>query len=108
LIKPTIGRVVLYNAGTEQRVPALISFVHSHQCINIGGFKEGGQAFAKQSVTLVQGDEPCGLGQAEWMDYQKMQVAKSDAPRDPEPPVLTEETAKKENLGKHKSKKKTA
>jgi len=81
MIKPTIGRVVLFkrNREQEQAMPALISYVHSDTMINIGGFDSNGIPFSQTSVTLVQGDTPVpetGF-YAEWMPYQKEQAAKA-------------------------------
>lgn len=80
MIKPTIGRVVLFNDGvSDQRVPALISYVHGDTCINVGGFDQNGQPFSHTSVVLCQeeGDE-CNVGCAEWMPYQKTQAEKHE------------------------------
>lgn len=78
MIKPTIGRVVLYKFDTsEDRWPALVCFVHSDTLINIGGFDHQCNAFGKSSVTLAQ-DRPAEIGEAEWMPYQKGQAAKAE------------------------------
>jgi len=79
-IKPTIGRVVLFNDGvSDQRVPALITYVHNDSCINIGGFDQNGNAFGRTSVVLCQGESECIVGSAEWMSYQKEQAEKDAA-----------------------------
>lgn len=79
MIKPTIGRVVLYNDGnSSQRVPAFITYVWSDNMINIGGFDFNGDAFGQTSVHLCKDNEECFIGQAEWMPYQKEQAAKHD------------------------------
>ncbi len=83
MIKPTIGRVVLFNDGISiQRVPALITYVHSDECINIGGFDQNGAPFSRTSVNLIQDDQNCYVGSAEWMDYQKGQQVKADLESD--------------------------
>lgn len=79
MIKPTIGRMVLFNDGaSDQRVPAQICYVHSDTCINIGGFDQGGMPFSRTGVDLIQDDEACHIGAAEWMDYQKSQAEKTE------------------------------
>ena len=85
MIKPTIGRVVLYYAPGEyaakhQPRPAMICYVHSDAMINVGGFDSNGHGFQATSVKLVQDDEPRpDYGHAEWMPYQKGQAAKTEA-----------------------------
>jgi len=74
MIKPTIGRTVLFNNGSAQRVPATICFVHSDDIINIGGFTSNGTPFARTSIKLCQNDEECQKNDAEWMPYQKQQA----------------------------------
>lgn len=91
MIKPTIGRVVLvYRPGkSDQFEPALISYVWSDTCINVGGFDRNGNPFRETSLFLnqdisvdpitppkLEGDE--GLEPfACWMPYQKAQAAKA-------------------------------
>lgn len=104
MIKPTIGRVVLFHPGVDFKgcvavvgnpLPALISHVWSDSCINIGGFDANGVPFAATSVFLHQGDgDRPGAQFAEWMPYQKVQVAKeattlADAPKPPTAPRVT-------------------
>lgn len=76
MIKPTIGRVVLYNNGKEQRNPALVTYVWSDEMVNLVVFSENGLPYAKTSVTLIQ-DGECGINQCEWMPYQKEQALKN-------------------------------
>lgn len=85
MIKPTVGRVVLYRPGRSftgqyngQLLAALITHVWSETCINIGGFDACGNPFAQTSVYLKQDDSPApGDSYAEWMPYQKGQAEKS-------------------------------
>lgn len=80
MIKPTIGRVVLYkDPDSEQPVPALITYVYSDRMINIGGFNKHGTPFCRTSVTLCQDDERPDNYDAFWMPYQKEVAAKSAA-----------------------------
>lgn len=79
MIVPTIGRVVLVHRGlSDQAEPALISYVFTPRCINVGGFDRAGTPFAATSLQLVQDDEvPTNPKYyAEWMPYQKAAAAK--------------------------------
>lgn len=79
MIKPTIGRVVLVHRGqSDQAEPALICYVHSDRCINVGGFDRNGYPFVFTSLQLLQ-DEDVAINAnayAEWMPYQVAQAAK--------------------------------
>ncbi len=76
MIKPTIGRVVLYNTGrSDQRSPATISYVWPDGRINIGYLYRDGNPGNASKVTLIQEGE-CPEGCAEWMEYQKIQARK--------------------------------
>lgn len=86
MIKPSIGRVVLFWPGPPvhsevQPMPALVAFVHSDRLINVGGFDMNGNPIKATSVTLLQDDDvPPSVGPyAEWMPYQKGQAAKTEA-----------------------------
>ncbi len=81
MISPTIGRVVLVQRGvSKQAEPALVSYVHSDTCINVGGFDFNGNPFSLTSLQLLQDDDkPIGTVYAEWMPYQKGQAAKTEA-----------------------------
>ncbi len=80
MIKPTIGRVVLFRHSASQSdpYPALVTKVWGDQCINLAGFNDGGTQFSASSCRLIQDDEPApAVGPyAEWMPYQKTQAAK--------------------------------
>lgn len=86
MIKPTIGRVVLVFARAtaldkRQPEPALVTYVHSDTYINVGGFDRDGKVFGLTSVYLVQDESPPlpeGSLRAEWMPFQKGQVAKTE------------------------------
>ena len=73
-MKPTIGRVVIYNTTEEdkasagknfdnvvQQLPAIIVNVWSDTCINVRVFSDGGGMLWKTSIN--QGDQP---GQWNW------------------------------------------
>jgi len=87
MISPTIGRVVLVHASVtardagSQAMPALVVYVHSDRCINVGGFDSSGGPFSYCSLMLLQDDDAApALGPfAEWMPYQKGQAAKTEA-----------------------------
>lgn len=83
MIKPTIGRVVLYHQqlgyapAAKDPIPALVCFVHNDREINVGGFNELGYPISGTHVTLLQDDDPVpdSGAYARWMDYQKAQAA---------------------------------
>jgi hypothetical protein len=85
MIKPTIGRVVLIRRpenASQHPEAGLVTFVHHDTMINVAGFDHNGVPFARTSVFLDQGDEPCPQWalrstRAEWMPYQKGQAAKT-------------------------------
>lgn len=84
MIKPTIGRVVLFTpAGAkpeDQKQAALVAHVWSDTCVNLAIFDENGAAYNKTSVLLIQDDAPVPTGgfYCEWMPYQKGQAAKTE------------------------------
>lgn len=75
MITPTIGRVVWVTRPglSDQKEPALISYVYGDRMINVGGFDRSGTPFCATSVPLIQDDEPAPESgtYAEWMPYQK-------------------------------------
>lgn len=87
MIKPTVGRVVLYKphsherfAGDDgsQRWPALVTNVWSDTCVNLAVFDpNGNSAGGRTSVFLAQ-DQDAQDGWCEWMPYQKGQAAKTE------------------------------
>lgn len=83
MIKPTIGRVVLFklNQHQSQPFPALVCAVHSDKRINVAGFDDLGNPIKFMNVPLLQDDDPVPQGgfYAEWMPYQKEQAAKDEA-----------------------------
>jgi hypothetical protein len=91
LIKPTVGRVVLFMAGAAvlpgfakpsegEPCAALVARVWSDRCVNLSVFDANGVPFHFTSVKLLQEDDvaPEGLMHAKWMDYQKGQAAKAE------------------------------
>ncbi len=89
MIKPSIGRVVLFwpsesdlmsgiESGGDQPLDAHVCHVHSDRMINIGGFDANGKPFARTSVQLLQDDDvaPENDRYACWMDYQKQVAAR--------------------------------
>jgi hypothetical protein len=83
MIKPTIGRIVWYhplNSTPEQQpLAAIIVYVWSDTCVNLGIFSPEGLADHVTSVSLYQGDGPKPYEQyAEWMPYQQGQAAKTE------------------------------
>lgn len=97
MVKPTIGRVVLVYRGSDsesdQFEPAIITYVHSDDAINVGGFDMHGVPFRITMLELVQdpiSDDPCtdDLGDAPfacWMPYQRARSTKDPEPVDTSP-----------------------
>ncbi len=76
MIKPTIGRVVLYNDGiSDQMVPGTICYVHNDELINITACDHIGNPIGRIKVTLIPNGIP-NEGQAGWMPYQLNQAKK--------------------------------
>ena len=90
MIKPTVGRVVLFTpaAGESdlaenkgQPLAAIIAYVHSDNLVNLAVFDANGRAANRTSVPLIQDDalkSPTGY-YCEWMEYQKGQAAKTES-----------------------------
>lgn len=73
MIKPTIGRVVLYHDPlmSDQPMPAIVCYVWSDHCVNLAIFDGNGGATGKTSVSLVQPEsERPASPHATWMPYQ--------------------------------------
>ena len=91
MIKPTVGRIVLYRpAGVNDRalarnggepLAAMVVCVHGDSCVNLVVFDATGCAWPKLSVRLVQPHEPIenDTPHCHWMDYQLGQAAKVEA-----------------------------
>jgi hypothetical protein len=87
MIKPTVGRVVLYTPQKVDGFPysatqlaAIVVYVHSDKLINLTVFDSNGGSYRVYSVDLIQDvDEKPEHGRyAEWMPYQKGQAAKTE------------------------------
>jgi hypothetical protein len=90
MIKPTIGRIVWYNAhavdplySPKQLLAAIVTAVHSDTCVNLAVFgADGSGPRGRTSVTLDQAfDEGSTLapGTCGWMPFQKKQAEKHAA-----------------------------
>jgi hypothetical protein len=83
MIKPTIGRVVLFKRADapNQEFPAIICYVHSDRMVNLAIWDANGNPVPQTSVSLLQDDDrPAGDAfWCEWMPYQKGQAAKTEA-----------------------------
>lgn len=94
MIKPTVGRVVLYTpcefdkqghnamaAYNNVKLAAIITCVHSDRMINVVVFDANGKPNGICSVNLIQDDDPIPTTgrYCEWMEYQKSQAAKTEA-----------------------------
>jgi len=93
IIKPTIGRKILYlpsprelahemvqftEAGKPpQPFDANIVYVWSDTCVNLLVTDHAGNVYRRSSVSVNAGGGV--LPRAEWMDYQKGQAAKTEA-----------------------------
>lgn len=83
MIKPTVGRIVLFHAGGkhEQTNAAIIAAVIDDNTVNLAAFDEFGSLYPQIGILLVQdGAKPPHAGSAwcEWMPYQKGQAAKTE------------------------------
>lgn len=100
MIKPTVGRVVLYiprkddpcyNMG--QPLSASIAHVHNDRLINIGFLARSGEHCNRESVILLQEGDPVPEDPyCRWMDYQLGQAAKTERA---EQKLSAEEASKK-------------
>lgn len=86
MIKPTIGRVVLFwdrspdRPAQSQAHAALVAFVHSDTMVNLSVFDAEGHPFSQTSVRLLGDNEEAPNGPyCEWMPFQKGQAAKTEA-----------------------------
>ena len=80
MIKPTVGRIVLYVPASYDslaydagdKLPAIITKVWSDRCVNLAVFDADGKHVAKTSVGLAQPEDatPSGGGFCEWMPYR--------------------------------------
>lgn len=91
MIKPTVGRVVLFvprvsdyswgyclSAGKQHA--AVVAEVHSDRLVNLSVLDRNGKQFGRTSVVLRQAeDEIPGGDYCEWMPYQLGQAAKTEA-----------------------------
>lgn len=88
MIKPSIGRVVWFTPGktdsalnfSNQKLAALVTYVHSDRCVNLAVFDANGNGFSRTSVTLLQDEDVGNEGgyYAEWMPYQIGQAKKAE------------------------------
>jgi hypothetical protein len=89
VIKPTVGRVVLYHPAANaaeggfasaETCAAIVAHVWSDNCVNLAVFDANGVAHSRTSVYLLQdGNERPSSSYCEWMPYQKGQAAKTEA-----------------------------
>jgi hypothetical protein len=87
MIKPTVGRVVLFQPHKPIELPlrdqpfaATISYVWGDRMVNLSYVDQNGTAGNATSVALLQDDDvPSDRGYfAYWMPHQKVQAAKAD------------------------------
>jgi len=85
MIKPSVGRIVLYRAaGSDPAADphaALVVGVIDDRTVNLAIFNADGAHYQGTAVPLLQDDDkpPEGVGYAEWMVYQKGQANKAEA-----------------------------
>lgn len=89
MIKPTVGRVVLFHPAKGDEhfedqgagpFAAMVCAVHSDFLINVVAFNAYGESEGRTSVPLVQEGQPVPFGAyAEWMPYQIGQAKKHEA-----------------------------
>ncbi|MEX3764408.1 hypothetical protein [Paraburkholderia phenoliruptrix] len=95
MIKPTVGRVVWYHPGADDRDGAMnqapmnvldlaqpfaahVVFVHDDRTVNLIVTDHKGWQWVRESVQLLQDDDEPNVGEAyaAWMPYQKGQAEK--------------------------------
>ncbi len=83
MIKPSVGRVVIFRNGASphEEFAAVVAKVHGDRCVNLMVVDSIGNTAPRQAVTLLQDDDsPAGLPfWCEWMPFQKGQAAKTEA-----------------------------
>ena len=82
MIKPTVGRVVLYSpldAESHVRHAAIIAHVWSDTTVSLAVFDSNGIPYNRTSVFLYQDGLKPSSNFCEWMEYQKGQAAKTEA-----------------------------
>ncbi len=88
MIKPSVGRVVLYRPGMADNLvkhgleplAAIVACVHTDRMVNLVVFDANGHPHSKTSVALAQPGEPKPEGSfCHWMEYQIGQAAKAEA-----------------------------
>ena len=93
MIKPTVGRVVLFTPAVSdlpadklcqngiQPLAAIIVYVWSDTCVNLAVFDANGQSHSRTSVPLLDLNDETRQGMSyfcEWMPYQVGQAAKTE------------------------------
>lgn len=77
MMKPTIGRIVHYQLTERRILPAIITAVHSEECINLQVFGDpsSGDPNVIGRTSVVRGER---IGEWDWMAYQKEKAAAGD------------------------------
>jgi hypothetical protein len=89
MIKPTVGRVVLFRPGLgferigtrhdDQPFAATVAYVWHDRLVNLAFADHDGRSHNATSVPLLQDDDKAPVAfYAEWMPYQKGQAAKTE------------------------------
>ncbi len=90
MIRPTVGRVVLFTPSTlvgeavqayGHPCAAIVTHVWSDRMVNLTVFSADGKSYARTSVALIQDDDAKSERgyYCEWMPYQTGQAAKTEA-----------------------------
>jgi hypothetical protein len=87
MIKPTVGRVVLFWRDLERRVDgeqpeaAMVTFVHDDRLVNLVVHSHDGESWGQTHVQLLQDDDapPARNHFAEWMPWQLGQAKRHEA-----------------------------
>lgn len=83
-MKPTIGRIVLFNPTPGTVLPvthaALITHVHSDTIVNLAVFDANGNAYTRTSVQLVAPGAPCPEfgSYCQWMPHLVQQASEPE------------------------------
>jgi hypothetical protein len=86
MIKPTIGRIVLFTPDkndhilgkSDQKMAAIVTYVWSDTMVNLSVFSPNGVSHGRQSVPLIQDENKPDAFFCEWMKYQKGQASKTE------------------------------
>jgi hypothetical protein len=86
MIQPTVGRIVWYQPNPAKGDPppifltqpfvGIVTCVNTVRNVSLVVYSHRGESLVRNDVTLAQDDDLVEKGMAEWMPFQKGQVAK--------------------------------